>query len=677
MKSNEKSLEEIKKEIEFLRREIERHNYLYYVKNQPEISDEEYDALMDRLRELEEKYPQFYDPNSPTQRVGAPPAKEFATVRHTVPLLSLDKVTSYEEFKEFQNRIWRFLGKKVEIDYTATPKLDGLSIAVRYEHGRFVRGATRGDGFEGEDVTANVRTIKSIPMYLMSEEAAKLPVLEIRGEVIFHKDDFERLNEELAQKGEKTFANARNAAAGSLRQLDSNITAQRPLKAYFYEIVYVEGREFETHWEKLKFMEAAGLPLVPYARYCKNDEEVREYYENILRERENLPFEIDGVVIKVNRIEYQRILGQVSHHPRWAVAWKFPSQEAISTLRDVIWSVGRTGAVTPVAILEPVFIAGATISRATLHNEDEIERLGVMIGDKVVVRRAGDVIPEVVKPLVELRTGKEKPIVSPTHCPVCGAKLSKPPGEVIRRCPNRFCPAQIAESIKHFVSRKAFDIEGIGDKQVETLLREGLIEDAADLFTLEPERLEKLERWGPVLAAKIVRNIQNAKRISLPKFIFALGIPGVGEHLANVLAKHFKSLDALRNATFDELIQIPEIGPNTAQSIVDFFADEHNRRFLEKLFSVGVEVEEIREEEEAEKPLSGKTFVFTGALSSMTRDEASELVESLGGRVSSSVSRKTDYVVVGENPGSKYDKAKKLGVTTITEEEFLKLVGRA
>ena len=677
MKSNEKSLEEIKKEIEFLRREIERHNYLYYVKNQPEISDEEYDALMDRLRELEEKYPQFYDPNSPTQRVGAPPAKEFATVRHTVPLLSLDKVTSYEEFKEFQNRIWRFLGKKVEIDYTATPKLDGLSIAVRYEHGRFVRGATRGDGFEGEDVTANVRTIKSIPMYLMSEEAAKLPVLEIRGEVIFHKDDFERLNEELAQKGEKTFANARNAAAGSLRQLDSNITAQRPLKAYFYEIVYVEGREFETHWEKLKFMEAAGLPLVPYARYCKNDEEVREYYENILRERENLPFEIDGVVIKVNRIEYQRILGQVSHHPRWAVAWKFPSQEAISTLRDVIWSVGRTGAVTPVAILEPVFIAGATISRATLHNEDEIERLGVMIGDKVVVRRAGDVIPEVVKPLVELRTGKEKPIVPPTHCPVCGAKLSKPPGEVIRRCPNRFCPAQIAESIKHFVSRKAFDIEGIGDKQVETLLREGLIEDAADLFTLKPERLEKLERWGPVLAAKIVRNIQNAKRISLPKFIFALGIPGVGEHLANVLAKHFKSLDALRNATFDELIQIPEIGPNTAQSIVDFFADEHNRRFLEKLFSVGVEVEEIREEEEAEKPLSGKTFVFTGALSSMTRDEASELVESLGGRVSSSVSRKTDYVVVGENPGSKYDKAKKLGVTTITEEEFLKLVGRA
>ena len=677
MKNNEKSLEEIKKEIEFLRREIERHNYLYYVKNQPEISDEEYDALMDRLRELEEKYPQFYDPNSPTQRVGAPPAKEFATVRHTVPLLSLDKVTSYEEFMEFQNRIWRFLGRKVEIDYTATPKLDGLSIAVRYEHGRFVRGATRGDGFEGEDVTANVRTIKSIPMYLMSEEATKLPVLEIRGEVIFHKDDFERLNEELAQKGEKTFANARNAAAGSLRQLDSNITAQRPLKAYFYEIVYVEGREFETHWEKLKFMEAAGLPLVPYARYCKNDEEVREYYENILRERENLPFEIDGVVIKVNKIEYQRILGQVSHHPRWAVAWKFPSQEAISTLRDVIWSVGRTGAVTPVAILEPVFIAGATISRATLHNEDEIERLGVMIGDKVVVRRAGDVIPEVVKPLVELRTGKEKPIVPPTHCPVCGAKLSKPPGEVIRRCPNRFCPAQIAESIKHFVSRKAFDIEGIGDKQVETLLREGLIEDAADLFTLQPERLEKLERWGPVLAAKIVRNIQNAKRISLPKFIFALGIPGVGEHLANVLAKHFKSLDALRNATFDELIQIPEIGPNTAQSIVDFFADEHNRRFLEKLFSVGVEVEEIREEEEAEKPLSGKTFVFTGALSSMTRDEASELVESLGGRVSSSVSRKTDYVVVGENPGSKYDKAKKLGVTTITEEEFLKLVGRA
>ncbi len=693
-------LEKIRQEIERLRREIERHNYLYYVKSEPEISDAEYDALLARLKELEEKYPQFYDPNSPTQRVGAPPAEEFRAVEHPVPLLSLDKVNSPEEFDEFVNRALRMLGdvSPEQLDFTATPKLDGLSVRLRYENGALVLGATRGDGFRGEDVTANVRTIRNLPHYLLSEEAARLPVVEFRGEVIFHKDDFERLNAELAARGEKTFVNARNGAAGSLRQLDPNITAQRPLKVYVYEVLLAEGKEFESHWEMLEFIESAGLPVVPYRKYCRTKDDVHRYFEWASENRDSLPFEVDGVVIKINRVEYQRRLGEVSHHPRWAVAWKFPSQEAVTTLLDVEWSVGRTGAVTPVAILEPVFVGGATISRATLHNEDEIARLGIKIGDRVVVKRAGDVIPEVVRPLTELRTGDEKDIVPPEHCPVCGAKLSRPPGEVIRRCPNRFCPAQVAESIKHFVSRKAFDIEGLGDKQIETLLKNNLISDAADLFSLKPEQLVKLERWGEKLATKIVNNIQNAKKIPLERFLFALGIPGVGEHLAQVLTEHFAKVVAeekkggkfkidgerwsnsdiferLRRATFDELVAINEIGPATAQSIIDFFADEHNQRFLKKLFAAGVEIVEPAVESEGEKPLEGLTFVFTGELDSMTRAEAQELVRKLGGRAASSVSRKTDYVVVGKNPGSKYTKAQQLGVKIINEEEFLRMVG--
>ncbi len=671
-------LEKVREEIERLRREIERHNYLYYVKNAPEISDEEYDALFARLLELERRYPQFDDPNSPTHRVGAPPAEEFATVEHPVPLLSLDKATSFGEFMDFHGRVLRFLGERdgSRVWYTATPKLDGLSVRLRYEYGRLVLGATRGDGFRGEDVTQNVRTIRTLPHYLLDEEAAKLPVVEFRGEVVFHRDDFERLNEELLSRGEKPFVSARNAAAGSLRQLDPNITAKRPLKVYLYDVIYCEGRRFSSHYEELMFIERAGLPLVPHAKLCRSPEEVRSYFEWACENRESFPFETDGVVVKVNDIDQQRRLGAVSHHPRYAVAWKFPSQEVMTTLLDVVWSVGRTGAVTPVAVLEPVFVAGATISRATLHNEDEIQRLGVRIGDKVMIRRAGDVIPEVVRPVVELRTGDEREITPPEFCPVCGAKLSRPPGEVIRRCPNRFCPAQVAESIKHFVSRKAFDIEGLGDKQIETLLRAGLIKDAADLFTLTPDKLIPLERWGRRLAEKIVGNIQKAKRIPLDRFIYALGIPGVGEHLAQVLAEHFGSLDRLRNATYDELVAINEIGPSTAQAIIDFFADEHNKSFIEKLFSVGVEVE-VPEAEEGEKPFAGKTFVFTGALSSMTREEAQELVRRLGGRAASSVSRKTDFVVVGENPGSKYQKALQLGVKTITEEEFLEMVKSA
>ncbi|MCD6594282.1 NAD-dependent DNA ligase LigA, partial [bacterium] len=693
----------IKKEIEKLRRENEQHNYLYYTKNEPSLSDAEYDALMDKLKELEAKYPQFFDPNSPTQRVGAPITDEFENVIHPLALLSLDKVNTAEGFSQFHERVLKTLADipESEIDYSATPKLDGLSIRLRYENGALVLGATRGDGFRGENVTPNIRTIRNIPHYLFDEKAKNISVLEFRGEVIFHKNDFEKLNRQIEIDGGKLFVNARNAASGSLRQLDPNITNKRPLTVYLYEILYAEGIEFQTHMEKLKFIEQIGLPLVPNAKYCKNIDDVREYFEWISQNREKFPFEIDGVVLKINKLEYQKMLGEVSHHPRWAIAWKFPSQEVITTLIDVIWSVGRTGAITPVAILEPVFVAGATISRATLHNEDEIERLSIMLGDKVVIKRAGDVIPEVIRPLIEFRTGDEKEIVPLKNCPVCGAKLSRPKGEVIRRCPNRFCPAQIAESIKHFVSKKAFDIEGLGDKQIEVLLKNNLIEDAADLFTLDTHRLKTLERWGEKLATKIVCNIENAKKISVARFIYALGIPGVGEHLSDVLTEYFarKSIsnkdnksndlfsnvienkqsvfEKLQDATVDELTQINEIGPTIAQSIVDFFADEHNRKFLGKLFDAKIELIEPNVElENIEKPFGGSTFVFTGELKSMTRTQAQDLVKKLGGKSTSSVSKKTDYVVAGENSGSKYDKAIQLGVKIIDEEKFIQLTNK-
>ncbi|RKZ25175.1 DNA ligase (NAD(+)) LigA [bacterium] len=672
MEEKEKILSEIKK----LRREIERHNYLYYVLSQPEISDAEYDALFDRLKELESKYPEFDDENSPTHRVGAEPAKEFPTVEHITPLLSLDKATTYEEFLEFHNRVLKFAGANDlfrSVEYTATPKLDGLSIRLRYENGALMLGATRGDGFHGEDITQNIRTIRNLPHYLL-DEAENLSIIEFRGEVVIHKNDFKKLNDELEANGEKKFVSARNAAAGSLRQLDPKITAKRPLRAYIYEILYCEGKDFKNHWEQLAFIRDVGLPVVPEAALCPSTEEVKRYFERAEKNRENLPFETDGVVIKVNDIALQEKMGLVSHHPRWAIAWKFSAEEVITTLIDVQWNVTRNGFVTPVAIMEPVFVAGATISRATLHNEDQIAKLGIKIGDKIVIRRAGDVIPEVIRPLPELRTGNERDIIFPKNCPVCGAPLFKLEDDIYRRCPNKSCPAVIAETIKHFVSRKAFDIEGIGDKQVETLLGAGLIRDAADLFLLEPEQLIPLERWGKKLAEKVVANIQARKKIPLDRFIYALGIPGVGSHLAEVLAHNFRSIDALKNASFDELVNINEIGPATAESIIKFFGDEHNERLLKKMKKLGIEIESPAEEATEQKPLAGKTFVFTGTLSSMSRSEAEKLVKKLGGKASSSVSKKTDFVVVGENPGSKYQKAIQLGIKILSEEEFFKFV---
>ncbi len=673
---NENDFEKVRREIRRLIVEIERHNYLYYVKNEPEISDAEFDILYDRLNELESKYPLLVDPNSPTQRIGAEPVAEFEAIHFAKPFLSLDKVQSYEDFLVFFNKLRRILGDGVSINYTATPKLDGLSIGIRYENGRFAWAATRGDGNTGENVSLNVKTIKSIPMFLNLNENQKIPVLEIRGEVIYHRDDFDKLNTKFESIGEKTFVNPRNAASGSLRQLDPKITASRPLKVYFYDITYVEDLEFTSHWEILKFIDKVGLPLVPNAEFLENTIDVKNYFENIRTKRSQLPFEIDGVVIKVNSTELQTRLGDVSHHPRWAIAWKFQSEEVMTVLKDVFWNVSRTGAVTPVAILEPVFISGATISRATLHNEDEIERLGIKIGDKVIITRAGDVIPEVIKPIVNLRDGSEMEIVPPERCPVCNSKLSKSPDDVFRRCTNKKCPAIVADSIKHFVSKRAFSIEGLGEKQVEVLLNENVIENVSDIFTLKSEELSSLNRWGDKLAQKIIHNVEKSKNIHFSRFIFALGIFGVGDHLSDILADNFNSIKSLMSTSFDELVNIKEIGPTTTQSIINFFNNESNMDIIERLIELGITIEYPTTRIIKESKLKNQTFVFTGGLSSLGREEAINIVKSLGGKVSNSVSKNTNFVVVGEDPGSKYEKAKKLGVTILTEEEFLKLIGK-
>ncbi len=673
---NKNDYEEVRKEIRRLITEIERHNYLYYVKNEPEISDAEFDILYDRLNKLESKYPLLVDTNSPTQRIGAEPVTEFETIHFAKPLLSLDKVQSYEDFLGFFNKLKRILGEGISINYTATPKLDGLSIGIRYENGRFVWAATRGDGYTGENVSLNVKTIKSIPMFLNLDEKQKIPVLEIRGEVIYHRDDFVKLNAKLESMGEKTFVNPRNAASGSLRQLDPKITASRPLKVYFYDITHVEDLEFTSHWEMLKFIEKVGLPLVPNAEFLENTIDVKNYFENTRTKRAQLPFEIDGVVIKVDSTELQTRLGEVSHHPRWAIAWKFQSEEVMTVLKDVFWNVSRTGAVTPVAILEPVFISGATISRATLHNEDEIERIGIKIGDKVIITRAGDVIPEVIKPIVNLRDGSEIKIVPPERCPVCNSKLSKSPDDVFRRCSNKKCPAIVTDSIKHFASKRAFNIEGLGEKQVEILLNENVIENVSDIFTLKSDKLSSLNRWGDKLAQKIIHNVEKSKHIHFSRFIYALGIFGVGDHLSDILADNFNSIKLLMNASFDELVNIKEIGPTTAQSIINFFNNESNMEIIERLIKLGVTIEYPEKRIIEESKLKNQTFVFTGGLSSLSREEAFNIVKSLGGQVSTSVSKNTNFVVVGENPGSKYEKAKKLGITILTEEEFLKLIGK-
>lgn len=661
--------EEVKKRIEELRKEIEYHNYRYYVLDSPVITDEEYDKLFRELKELEEKFPEFRSPNSPTQRVGVPPLKEFKTVRHEIPMLSLDNAFSGEELIAFEKKIKRMLKTEEEIEYIVEPKFDGLSISLLYKDGELIRGATRGNGIEGEDVTPNVRTIRTIPLFIEDPP----PLIEVRGEVVMFKKDFEELNRKRAEEGESLFANPRNAAAGSVRQLDSSITAKRKLHFFAYAVGLYKGVEFKTQEDILNYLKEKRFRVSPDFKKVTGIKKVIESCLWFQERRDDYPFDMDGAVVKVNSLDLQKKLGATTHAPRWAIAYKFPAEEKETVVRNIIIQVGRTGKLTPVAILDPVFVSGSTVSRVTLHNEDEIKRLDVRIVDHVIIRKAGSVIPEVVRVIKEKRTGKEVEFKFPERCPVCGAKVVRLPGEADYRCTNASCPAQIKGRILHFVSRDAMDIENIGESLVNQLVDKNIIKDIGDLYYLDVKDLLPLERMGKVLAEKIIRNIQNSKNRPLHRLIYGLGIFHVGKHVAEILTQRFKTMDEFLEAGIEDYMEIEGIGPKTAKSLFIFFHEPKNIELINKLKKAGVRMSE----EEKEGKLKGLTFVFTGALKTMSRHEAEELVKSEGGRVSSSVSKRVDYVVVGENPGSKFEKAKNLGIKMIDEDEFLKLISRA
>jgi len=660
--------EEAIKRIEWLRKEINRHNYLYYVLNKPEISDEEYDKLMQELISLERKYPDLITPNSPTQRVGAPPAEEFKSIRHVKPMLSLDTANDIEEIIAFDKRVKKELGIN-EVEYVAEPKMDGLSVELIYENGKYVKGSTRGDGINGEDVTENIRTIRAVPLVLRDEEAKPPTFLAVRGEVIMHIEDFEEFNKELIEKGEEPMANPRNAASGSLRRLDPRETAIRPLDIFFYEIMRADGIEVKNQWQALDLLKKLGLKTNPHSIKCRNIEEVIKYHEEMSKKREELSYEIDGVVIKVNEIRYQILLGEKTRSPRWAIAYKFPPRKEETQIMDIVVQVGRTGILTPVALLKPVDVKGVTVSRATLHNEDYIKQKDVRVGDWVRVGRAGDVIPEVMEVIKERRTGKEKIFSMPSKCPVCGSNVVRD-GAYYRCTGGLSCISQLKRSIVHFASKRAMDIEGLGGKTVDLLVDKGIIKRVSDIYKIKKEDLTKLPRFADKSSINLLEGIEKSKERGLARFIYALGIPNVGEHMARLLAERFKDIDTLINAKEEELMGVPEIGPETASSIINFFKEEKNREEIEELKKCGVK---MKYEEEIGK-LSGLTFVFTGELKRFTREEAKEIVEKLGGNIANSVSKKVDYVVVGEKPGSKYEKARELGLKIINEEEFEKMV---
>jgi len=660
--------------INRIRQELHFHNHRYYVLDSPEISDGEYDRLLDELTALEARYPSVITPDSPTQRVGAPPLEAFSTVSHALPMLSLSKVTSRTEFFDFHKRVLGLINAaEKDITYTVEPKFDGLAVELVYIDGAFTLGATRGDGLVGENVTRNLRTIKSIPLKLLGPFIPDL--LEVRGEIVMNKDDFEKLNRDREVSGEPLFANPRNAAAGSVRQLDSRITAKRPLDFFVYALGRIEGKQIETHWESLNFLKAIGFKLSQHIALAENVDQVFTFYDKILKQRNALPYEIDGIVIKLNRLSLQQAAGELSRSPRWAVAWKFPPQQEYSKINSIFISVGRTGALTPVALLDPVRVGGVEVSRATLHNEDEIRKKDIRIGDTVIVQRAGDVIPEVVAVIRSKRTGEEKAFIMPDRCPVCGSKVERPEGEAVYRCTGMACPAQIKETLSHFASKGAMDIEGLGFKYIEQMVDRGIIRDPADLYFLTKEDLMKMERMGDKLANNLLAAIDNSKKPTLANLIYALGIRNVGQHLAGLLAKTFKSIDSLSTQHIENLINIHEIGPIVAQSIYHFFQNSKNLMVLEKLKKGGVRFSEETTEDRASL-LSGKTFVLTGSLESLTREEAKRMIEQQGGRVTSSVSRKTDFLIAGKDPGSKYDRALQLEIRILNEDEFKILLRR-
>ncbi len=667
--------EDVKQEIEKLVKELNYHCYRYYVLDAPVISDEEYDRLFRRLEELEEKY-NYVLPDSPTQRVGAPPLEKFEKVRHREPMLSLDNAFSHEEVIEFDKRVKRFLGLKEseEIEYTVEPKYDGLAIELTYINGILQRASTRGDGYEGEDVTQNIKTIKSVPLRI--EQVKTIPEeIDIRGEIYMYIEDFEALNRERADKGEPLFANPRNAAAGSVRQLDPSVTASRKLHLACYGIGAVKGIDFESQWEFINWLKEARFPTPHNISLAKGIEEVIRAIREIEEQRNQFPFETDGAVVKVNDFELQKRLGVKTREPRWAIAYKFPAHQGTTKIKEIIPSVGRTGIITPVAILEPVQIGGVTVSRSTLHNWDEIERKDIRVGDTVVVERAGDVIPHVIMVVKEKRTGKEKKFPIPERCPVCGAKAVREEGEVAVRCVGLNCPAQVRERIKHFASRGAMDIEGLGEKNVELLYEKGLIRHFVDLYKLKKDDLLKLPRFAEKSAQNLIDAIQRSKSTTLSRFLYALGILHVGEYTAKLLAHYFRRLEDLYHVTPERIMDIPQIGEKIARSVADFFSDSENLKTLEELKSLGLKIEnpDFETEKTGTKPLEGLTFVITGTLPK-PRKEVEAMIEEHGGHAASSVSRSTDYLVVGESPGSKLEKAKKYGVKTISYEELTEMI---
>ncbi|MBM3357029.1 MAG: NAD-dependent DNA ligase LigA [Betaproteobacteria bacterium] len=656
-----------------LRAEIEGHNYRYHVLDEPLVTDAEYDALMRELQELEARHPELVMPDSPTQRVGAAPSEAFKEVSHAVPMLSLNNAFDEQEVEAFDRRVREALGAE-RVEYAVEPKFDGLAVSLIYEGGALKRGATRGDGYTGEDVTANLRTVRAIPLGLTSRRAPRL--LEVRGEVLMLKSDFEHLNRAQREKGEKEFANPRNAAAGSLRQLDSAVTAGRRLTFFAYGIGAQDGApRFRRHSELLDYLEEKRFPVARERAVASGLREVLEYYRRMAPKRPELPYEIDGVVYKVNDLAGQEELGFVSRAPRYAVAHKFPAEEATSVVAGIEVQVGRTGALTPVARLDPVSVGGVTVTNATLHNEDEIRRKDIRIGDTVVVRRAGDVIPEVVRVIASRRPGNARRFVMPARCPVCNAAVEKPEGEVVARCTaGLYCPAQRKQALLHFASRRAMDIEGLGEKLVDQLVDRKMVETPADLYRLDAGSLSALERMAEKSASNIVAAIEGSKRVMLARFIYALGIRNVGETTARDLARHFGDrLKAIMGADDQTLLEVPDVGPVVARSIAQFFHEPHNRKVIEQLLDAGI-VFERAASQPGRSRVAGKTFVLTGTLPNLAREEAKRRIEAQGGRVTGSVSKKTGYVVLGADPGAKHDKARKLGIPVLDEAGLLELL---
>ena len=657
---------EAKKKINKLREELQYHNNKYYVENNPVISDYEFDLLLKKLEELESEFPDLITPDSPTHRVGGKPVDEFNTVEHIVPMLSLANTYTYDELRDFDERVKKNVD---EAEYVVEPKIDGAGVALLYENGIFIRGATRGDGIRGDDITSNLKTIHSIPLKLKD---SILKNVEVRGEVYFPMDGFKKYNKEQLKKGESVFANPRNAAAGSLRQLDSKIVATRPLNIFIYYLSYSD-RVFITHEKAIAALKKSGFRINPLTKKVKDIEQAIKYCEILEKKRESLDYEIDGAVIKVNSFDKQKQLGETSKHPRWAISYKFAAKQASTQLNDISIQVGRTGVLTPVAILDPVKVGGVTVSRATLHNFDELKRKDIRIGDIVLVERSGDVIPQVVKSIKEKRTGAEVQKKIPQKCPICSSKIVFKEDEVAVRCVNKSCPARLKWRLRYYASRDAMDIDHLGESTIDKLIEKGIIENIADLYSITKEDLLELEGFKDKSIQNLLESIENSKKQDLSRLIYGLGIRHVGKYAAQLLATKYSSIDELAKTTVEELIEIDGLGDKTAEALANFFATEENIQLIEKLKNIGVKT---KKKKIKETNLSGKKFLFTGGLKSLSRPDASELIKQKGGIVTSSISKDLDYVVVGEKPGSKYEKAKKLGLKIISEEEFKKIINK-